>query len=411
VFWVADEDHDWAEVRSTTLLDAAFDLRTIAVPDAIGAGVRPVGAIAFDERIDDTVESLQAALPRTDFTADLLAGIRHWYRPGSDLGSALAGLLDRWLGPFGLVAFAGSDPAAKPLVANLFTAELGAPEATAGRVRAAGDALRALGLEPQVLPADHSTALFYVDAAGRHPIRYRDGQFRIGDTAREPGDLIEEAGRHPARFSPNVMLRPVVQDWLFPTICYVAGPSELAYQAQLAEVYQAFGVERPLYCSRASATILDAATARFLDRYDLPFEALAARDDGTLNALLSRQLPDGLDAALTAAERALVERCDGIRSHVTGLDPTLSGAVDTTLTRMQDSLATLRRKVIQAAKRKDETLRRQFAHARTLAFPDGHPQERTLGVAMFLNRYGPALVARLLDGLPVDGARHFLLEP
>jgi bacillithiol biosynthesis cysteine-adding enzyme BshC len=411
VFWVADEDHDWAEVRSTALLDGEYVVRTIEAPETTGAGALPVSDVRFDERISSTVESLQAALPPTAFTAGLLADLRRWYRPGANLGVALAGLLDGWLGPHGLVVFSGSDPAAKPLVTNLFTAELRAPTDTAERVRAAGEALRERGHEPQLLPVDHATALFYLDGTGRRPIRFRDGKFGIGDAFRDQEGLCDEAASHPERFSPNVMLRPVVQDQLFPTVCYVAGPSELAYQAQLAEVYRAFGVERPLYCSRASATILDAATARFLDRYDLPFETLAARDVTTLNRLLARQLPEGIEDALTATERALTEHAGALKTGISALDPTLAGAVDTTRNRMADALATLRRKVIQAAKRKDETLRRQFTRARALTFPDGHPQERTLGVAMFINRYGPALVERLLDGLPVDGARHFLLEP
>ena len=91
------------------------------------------------------------------------------------------------------------------------------------------------------------------------------------------------------------------------------------------------------------------------------------------------------------------------------LDPTLEGAARSTLERMQRDLQTLHGKMIQAAKRRDETLRRQFIHARALAFPGGHAQERTIGFVSFLNQYGPALVDRLDEELPLDLGRHWIV--
>ena len=91
------------------------------------------------------------------------------------------------------------------------------------------------------------------------------------------------------------------------------------------------------------------------------------------------------------------------------LDPTLAGAARTTVSKMEHDLRSLHAKVIQAAKRRDETLRRQFTRAQSQIFPLGHPQERTLGGVFFLNRYGPALVDRLLEDLPLEMGRHWLL--
>jgi len=87
----------------------------------------------------------------------------------------------------------------------------------------------------------------------------------------------------------------------------------------------------------------------------------------------------------------------------------VSPAVRSTLSRMQDDLKKLHGKIIQAAKRKDETLRRQFHHARAQAFPGGHPQEREVGFVYFLNKYGPGLVDRLNDELPLDMGIHWVV--
>ena len=204
-------------------------------------------------------------------------------------------------------------------------------------------------------------------------------------------------------------MRPIVQDRLFPTACYVAGPSELAYQAQLAGIYREFGVEAPLLHSRVSATLFDSAAARFLDRSRLPLEALHAQDESALNRFLEAQLPPDLERAISELEREVGDRAEVIRTTATGVDPTLAGAVDTTVDRIRDTLASLQSKIIHAAKRKDETLRRQFTRTRVLAFPDGDPQERGLTVPFFLNRYGLTLGDRLIATLPLETDRHYVV--
>ena len=100
---------------------------------------------------------------------------------------------------------------------------------------------------------------------------------------------------------------------------------------------------------------------------------------------------------------------DALAKEVTQVDPTLEGAARSTLSRMQDDLKKLHGKIIQAAKRKDETLRRQFQHARAQAFPGGEPQERAVGFVYFLNKYGPALVDRLSEELPLDAGTHWVV--
>jgi uncharacterized protein YllA (UPF0747 family) len=244
---------------------------------------------------------------------------------------------------------------------------------------------------------------------GRQAIRVEDGSFIVGDRRESKAELLDRIRRSPQHFSPNVLLRPLVQDALFPTVCYVAGPSELAYLAQLRHVYTSFGIPMPLMHQRATATLLDSNAIRFLSRHDFPLEALRAQDEAALNALLESQLPPTVEASLQDAVRAMTERMDVLATEVPQIDPTLEGATRSTLTRMQDDLKKLHAKIIQAAKRKDETLRRQFKHARAQAFPGGHPQEREIGFVYFLNKYGPSLVDRLGDELPLEMGTHWVL--
>src|SRR5205085_3463410 len=124
---------------------------------------------------------------------------------------------------------------------------------------------------------------------GRTPIKKQGDHLVIGETTHSSQALAEEAAASPGRFSPNVLLRPIVQDTLFPTICYVAGPSELAYLGQLKGVYEHFGIPMPLMYPRASATLLDSSAARFLGKYDFNIGDLRAQDESALNRLLKSQ--------------------------------------------------------------------------------------------------------------------------
>jgi uncharacterized protein YllA (UPF0747 family) len=174
-------------------------------------------------------------------------------------------------------------------------------------------------------------------------------------------------------------------------------------------VYDRFGIPMPLMYPRASATLLDSAAMRFLAKYRLPLEALQPQDESALNQLLESQIPPAVEASFTSASRTVDDSMQKIVESIAALDPTLEGATRSTLARMQHDLQTLHNKMIQAAKRRDETLRRQYIRTRALAFPDGHAQERTIGFVSFLNQYGPALVDRLEQELPLDKGHHWIV--
>jgi bacillithiol biosynthesis cysteine-adding enzyme BshC len=408
VFWVEAEDHDWEEVRSCTVLDAEFQPRGITLPDLEGAGELPVAKLQLDGRVEQTIEELAAALQPTEFTAAVLDAVHAAWKPGRGLACAFATWLETLLGPYGLVVFESADPAAKPLVGDVFARELAAPGRSAALAAEAGAALAARGHAPQVVPQPDSVSLFSLDPV-RRAIRRHGEDLAIGDETHAAADVARKAAEHPAAFSPNVLLRPVVQDTLFPTICYVAGPSELAYLGQLRGVYEQFGVPMPLMFPRTTATLLDAGATRFLAKYHVAFEDLRTPDESALNKLLEAQLPASVEESLRAASSQIHDAMGRVVAALPSLDPTLEGAARTTLGKMEHELHSLHSKVIHAAKKRDETLRRQFMRAQAQAFPQGHPQERTLAVVYFLNRYCPGLVDLLLDELPIDLGHHWLV--
>jgi bacillithiol biosynthesis cysteine-adding enzyme BshC len=397
IFWIDAEDHDWNEVKSCGVLDADMNLAEVTLPPLPGAGDGPVARVRLTDASDAAIEELESLLAPTEFTPQLIDRLRAAYTPGTGMADAFGRWIETVLGRHGLVVFDSSDPAAKPLAAPLFASEIEHAGTTSRLASEAGSALVAKGYHAQVQPQEDHTALFHVDGV------------RTGITVGEAKSHLERVRTQPDAFSPNVLLRPLVQDTLFPTICYVAGPNELAYLAQLRPVYSAFGLPMPLMCQRATATILDSNAMRFLTKHNLPLEALRAQDEAVLNQLLESQIPAAVTSSMDEAVRTVTDRMNALARAVGELDATLEGAVRSTDGRMQDDLKKLHGKIIQAAKRKDETLRRQFHHARAQAFPGGHPQERALGFVYFLNKYGPTLIDRLNEGLPLDQGHHWVI--
>lgn len=407
VFWVDAEDHDLDEVRTCTVLDQEFEARRLELDAAPPAG-SPVAAVRLPPSIGALLDELRGLLPRTEFSDATLESLEAAYAPGAGMAEAFCRWLDALLGRHGLAVFDSSDPAAKPLVQPIFERELGLRGATARLAAAAGKRLAAGGYHAQVEPAADAAALFEL-GAGRRPIRLREADFAVGETGIASDALLRQVREQPETFSPNVLLRPIVQDTLFPTVAYVSGPNELGYLGQLREVYEQFGVPMPLIHPRLSATVLDRGAIRFLTRRGIGLEQLQTRDDGVLNTLISAQLPPEVEAAVTGAERQAGETLDGIAELVTAIDPTLAGAARTTKQRMQRDIKTLRGKIVQAAKRRDTTLRRQFQRTRAQAFPLGAPQERAVSFVYFINRHGAEALDRLLDGVPLDIGRHWLV--
>jgi bacillithiol biosynthesis cysteine-adding enzyme BshC len=408
VFWIDAEDHDWDEVKACGVLDTDMKPLAIEAGDPPQAHTGPVARVRLDESVSAAISALEAAMPGTEFTPALIDGLRRAYAPGTGMADAFGRWLESVLGPRGLIVFDASDPAAKPLVSHVFAREIEQAGQTARFASEAGTALETRGYHAQATPQEGSLALFHMNT-GREPIKPDQGGFLVGERTESTAALLERAHTAPQEFSPSVLLRPIVQDTLFPTVCYVAGPNELAYLGQLRRVYDAFSTPMPLIQQRATATLLDSNAMRFLTRYDVALESLRAQDEAVLNAVLEAQLPPSVETSLDEAQHALDQRMERLTKEVVQIDPTLEGASRSTLSRMQDDLKKLRGKIIQAAKRKDETLRRQFQNARSQAFPGGEPQERAVAFVYFLNKYGPALVDRLYAELPTDAGTHWVV--
>jgi bacillithiol synthase len=303
VFWIATEDHDFPEVAKAEFIGRDCRLAQVEMPGNIHREGQPVGRVIIDDSINTVVTQLLELLPISEFTSDLKAILRDSWQPGRSYGEAFARMMTALLGSHGLILLDPLDPRLKKLAAPLYSRAASHAQEIATAIEARSQRLVEAGYHAQVTPSENSFPLFLHDESGaRHAlVRTAAGKYitKNGDEAHSADELAQLALAQPDRFSPNVTLRAVVQDYLLPTITYYGGAAEIAYFAQTAEVYRV--LERPAtpILPRASLTMIESHTGRVLERYGLGLADLFAGAENVL-ARIPRRLLEQRKNLLTA---------------------------------------------------------------------------------------------------------------
>lgn len=396
VFWVASEDHDWAEVKDVHLLDTANRLQRVELADPVGdageaAGPGPsMARRKLDDGIQDVFRRLEEILPPTDFRDALLARFRDAYAPGASVSDAFEGLLAALLAGTPLALIQASDPELKRASVPVLRAELENGAAHEAALRRTTAAFSAAGYEPRVPIADGAENVFYENDGGRERlVRDGDGWVTRGRGARLSREqALEELEAHPVRFSPNVVLRPVVESAVLPTLAYVGGPAEVRYFAQTGCLFEAHGVGMPLVMPRASLTVVEGKTRKVLDKFALDIEDLGVPPQELAARVLADEMPPEVDAALKKVRGAIAEGYAGLGEAVKQIDPTLKGPIGGARSAALSELADLEKRVMRGLKSQNEIALDQIEKARVNLFPTGKPQERVLNPLQYLVRYG-----------------------
>jgi bacillithiol synthase len=382
VFWVAGDDHDFAEANHATVLNAAGELVRIVLRDrAADAQLLPLYREPCGPEIGAALQALGAALPDTEFKNDVLAWLEAAYRPDTNLADAGAEALNRLLGPRGggIAVFRAHDRAAKRAAAPWL--------------------LRALDV---TLP-DGLSPVLVEGSAGRDRLR-GGGDASVARRSGErftPEALKRIAAESPEKLSPNVLLRPVIEAALFPTVAYAAGPGELEYLPDAGPLYAHLGVTPQTPVPRWSGFMLESRVEKVLERYGLTQEDFHG-PPGVLEARLARAaVPAEITDTLVRLRAAIDLHYERLAAETARLDPTLERTVQSARNAALGGTNEIEKKLVASLKRADETLTGQLARARAALAPEGKPQERVLTLATFLARYGPGV----LDAIEAEVAR------
>ncbi|MEM1116491.1 MAG: bacillithiol biosynthesis cysteine-adding enzyme BshC [Bacteroidota bacterium] len=412
VFWLADEDHDFAEIRRAVFSNGP-DVRAAAYEDGLDpvANRGMVGRMVLDdEAVRRALTELDAGLPRGAFHAEAAGMAREAYQAGRTMRDAFA-LLIRQLAP-GLVLMSADDARLKRLAAPLFRREIADWTDTFDRLGARSAALEAAGFHAQVQPSPLN--LFWVADDGRRlALDPTEAGIAVRgtDTLFTEAELLDRLGAEPERFSPNVVLRPLMQDTLLPTAAYVAGPGEAAYFAQLGPVYEAFGVPMPVIEPRLSLTVVEPGVAKVLDRYALGVPDLRGDLAPLWKRLALAASAHDLGGAFAEARRHLAEVEARLDAVVPEVDATLAQTLGATRARMDNALDRLETKTVRAEKRNHDVVRARLERAAAALWPGGALQERTLSPLQLVALHGPEVIASLVHAVDLDASVHHVVQP
>ncbi|HLL72041.1 MAG TPA: bacillithiol biosynthesis cysteine-adding enzyme BshC [Pyrinomonadaceae bacterium] len=411
VFWMATEDHDWEEVQAAEFTACDGRLASAEVPAALHREGSPVGGVILDDSAGDTVQRALDLLPTTEFLPDLEALLRDAYQPGRSYGEAFARLLTALVSRHGLVLLDPLDPSLKRLAAPLYAeAALRAPEIAAA-VEARSRELESEGYHAQVHTSPDAFPLFlHVEGARRAVTRNTEGRYQVkgargGDTYTAE-ELSQLAASDPERFSPNVTLRAVVQDYLLPSIAYFGGAAEIAYFAQTAEVYRLLARPATPILHRASLTLVERRTGRTLERYGLHLADFFAGLDAVIARVVEEHLGAEQAQAFTRAEQSVNSALSELGANLRRFDPTLADALTHGTQKIEHQLAGLRTRFHRAQMARDRAAHRQLERAYASLYPEKTLQERHLNITSLIARHGRYCLDWIYDAIDLGSVEH-----
>ena len=413
VFWLATYDHDLAEVNHVALpkADGALEVLTTSSHATPGA---PISAVRLGDEILPVVEQAAALLGESDGTALL----RETYRPGETLGTAFARLFAKLFADWGVIVLDASDPELHRVAQPIYRAAVERAAMLASDLSGRGTQLESAGYHQQVKVADSSVLLFTLRNGARTAIhhRYQNGEdeFVIGSegnaekVSRE--ELLERIDSAPEQFSPNVLLRPIVEDYVLPTLAYTGGAAETAYFAQAGVVYELLlGRVTPIV-PRYSATVVEPKTQRLLEKHGVSVAEIFAGPEPLRQKIAARNMPEDLQTAFETTRKTLDANLTAIKEKLAALDRTLVDAAETSGSKIQHQLEKLYSQAARAEAQKGALVTR---HAETLSqsiYPGKELQERAVGGIYFLARYGKDLLHQLYDSIQPDCHDHQIVE-
>jgi bacillithiol biosynthesis cysteine-adding enzyme BshC len=396
IFWVAADDHDFAEVRSVGLLDASGAIRLLRYEPRH----EPVGQPAFTILLDDTVarlvDELGEALPPSPSREEVLAIVADCYRPGETLSGAFATLLSRLLPD--LVILDSSDPALKAAASPVLVREVREASPTSRLAIETGRALLEAGYHQQVPVRSGFLNLFVMAGGERRALGLTEDGIEIRGlgTRIAVEEAVRQIENEPGLWSPNALLRPLAQDAMLPTAAYVGGPAEIAYHAQIGSSYAHFGVPRPGLVPRPSVTLVDAASARALEAEELTLPDLTA-DPETVAARWAEESYPDVEAAFARTRSSIEREMGEVEERLAAVDPTLRAAAAIARGRTLHQVEKLHEKAMRALKKRDQGRVARLRRTRDALFPGGSFQERGLGLLWLVARHGAGILAELQE--------------
>lgn len=407
VFWLATEDHDLAEVDHAWSFNASHELVRLQA-ETRGQPNQPVGGVALTSA---ALDDLRGALSTLPFGSEISAIAAEAYANGSStFGAGFSALFRKILGRFGLLHLDPMRPTVRRLAKPLLRDAIEQSPALIEQIIERGKELEEAGYHTQVHVAADTSLIFLIEDGKRIALRRSGETYKGGGRSYSTSELLERVVEHPQRFSPNALLRPVMQDFLLPTAVYVGGPAELAYLAQAERVYSQLLGRMPVVVPRASFSIVDSRARKLLDRYGLSLTDCFQGPEPVREKIAERLVPAELQKAFSQGEAQLERSLAGVAARLDQFDPTLADALDRSRRKIRYQFHKIRSKAAHESLRRDNRAAGEAAYLSQALFPQKTLQERVYCALPFLAAHGLELVDRIHDAINPDCHDHQVLS-
>ena len=410
VFWIATEDHDFEEVSKIEIINRDNELIKLKNEPKRCWENLPVGYVKLDNSIEETIEELFKELPHSEFTDELKKEVKETWSSGVDFGDAFARLFAHLTGKYGLIILCPLDERLKKLATPIYVEAIKKSQEIVSALIERSEELVNNGYHAQVLITPDYFPLFWqAKDRTRHALKKSaNGTYKVKDAEREftLEELAKIAAVEPQRFSPSVVLRSVVQDYLLPTICYFGGAAEIAYFAQSAEVYRI--LERPVttILHRQSFTIVEPKHAKIMEKYDLKIKDLFAGIENVLPHIVENYLNRETARVFAEVEEKINIQLNHLDNNLAEIEPTLAESLANRRRKIIYHIGNLRNKYHKAQLQKDQIVHRQIESLFNALLPNKHLQERSLNILSYTDRYGFYLIDWIYNSIDLEDKGH-----
>ena len=401
IFWLATEDHDFAEVNHISF-PSRKELRKLIYAKTPPSPI-PVGNVVIDETIEPLIDQAWELLGTSEAMDALVAA----YKPGRTFGQAFADFYSKAFAAQALLVLDASGAEIHRLGSPVLKAAIERADEFHAALLERNKALEAAGYHVQVAVAPDSSLLFLLDERTGARLSLK----RVPASSSEPRDLWQ-AGRdrfttadllgilaaEPQRISPAALLRPIFQDYLLGTSLIIGGPAEIAYFAQSAVLYERILGRITAAEPRLSATLIEPAIGELLHKHELGLDRVFRESpDSLVQLLAARSMPVEGKQRLSSTGNALDAELQPLLDYMKAMDPGLGRSADTAAGKMRYQMNRLRRLAANFEMQREGSLRRHAEAIERALNPRSVLQERVHGAAYYLARYGFELAETLID--------------
>ena len=401
VFWVATEDHDFAEINHSFVFDGAHEPVRLESRGE-GEGQRPVGRIHVQ---DPPLEELKAALSPFAFGDEVSEMAAGAYQPGTTFGDAFENLLRSLLEKWNVLFVDPLNPALRRLAAPLLCDALENAADLKNDLLKRNQELVAAGYHAQVHIEPQTSLFFLLDGERRTSLRRANGDYASKERKYSIAELVDRSDQ----LSPNALLRPVVQDYLLPTVSYIGGPAELAYMAQSQVLYHKLLGRMPVMMARNAFTLLEPRAVKLLDRYSLRVTSLFQPESVVREQIARKLVPGSLVQHFEEVRQTLAQSLDRLETELNQFDSTLARALERSQSKMMYQLSKMEAKTEREALRRDDRAEQEARYLMRLVYPEKHLQERYYSILPFLAEHGPGLLDLIYDHVNLECPDHKVL--